>query len=108
MISIRPCLPTEWKMLQILNNEVFQDNLTYDPDLVADYALSEKGINYFKLVLKDKNSCCFIAEEDGKPVGYIVGNPKKYSYRKSRYFELDNMGVSPKYRSHGIGSKLIK
>jgi len=95
-------------MLQILNNEVFQDNLTYDPDLVADYALSEKGINYFKLVLKDKNSCCFIAEEDGKPVGYIVGNPKKYSYRKSRYFELDNMGVSPKYRSHGIGSKLIK
>ena len=108
MITIRLCLPTEWSTLQKLNDEVFQDNHKYDPDLVKDWALSDAGENYFQRILRDKNSCCFIASADKNPVGYIVGSPKKYSYRKSRYFEIDNMGVSPNYRSKGIGSKLIE
>lgn len=108
MITIRPCLSTDWNTLQKLNDEVFQDNLTYDPDIVVDGALSDKGKKYFQDVLHDKDSYCLIAEETGQPVGYIVGRPKKYSYRKGRYFEIDNMGVSPTHRSKGIGSKLIE
>lgn len=107
MITIRPANPNEWNTLQKLNDEVFIDNHTYDPDLKMDWAKSTSGETYFKNLLNNPGACCFIAENDGKPVGYIAAAPKKISYRKSEYFEIENMGVNPEYRSQGIGTQLI-
>lgn len=41
-------------------------------------------------------------------VGYIAASPKPFSYRKSTYLEVDNMGVIPEYRSQGIGGMLME
>jgi GNAT superfamily N-acetyltransferase len=108
VITIRLAKAEEWNILQKLNNEVFIDNYAYDPDLKMDWATSEAGEMYFKNLLANQNACCFIAEDDGKPIGYIAGAPKSIHYRKSRYFEIENMGVNPEYRSQGIGAKLIE
>lgn len=108
-MTIRNVLPNEWQALQVLNNEVFVDNSAYDPDLVTDWAHSEAGEQYFKELVEDKDCLCLVAEnEEGKLVGYIAAAPKPISYRKSKYLEIDNMGVIPAYRSQGVGTELIQ
>jgi ribosomal protein S18 acetylase RimI-like enzyme len=108
VINIRQAQKDEVEKLQSLDNEVFIADYQYDPDLNMDWAKSEKGKQYFSNLLKDSGSYCLIAENSGKAVGYLVASPKNISYRKSRCFEIQNMGVIPDYRSRGIGSMLIQ
>lgn len=108
MTSFRKANKNDIQILQNLNNEVFIDNSQYDSDLILDWALSEKGKNYFMKLVNNPESICFIAEENNYPVGYIALLPKKLSYRKSKCLEIENMGVIPQYRSKGIGSQLIQ
>ena len=107
MIDVRTADKNDLETLQDLNQEVFVDNQQYDLDLRMDWSKSEDGKNYFNKILGDQESCCFIAEENGQPTGYISASPRKVNYLKSKYFEIDNMGVLPKYRSQGVGSLLI-
>ena len=107
MISIRPATIDDVTILQKLNQEIFIDNQKYDNDLDMNWAVSEKGRTYFKSVLNDKNAICFIAVNSTKPIGYIACNIKDYSYRKSKYLEIQNMGVIPQFQSQGIGALLI-
>ncbi len=107
MITIRHADKNEVSDLQQLNNEVFIDNQKYDEDLDLNWAQSEKGKKYFTQLLSNPDSCCLIAEEDGKKIGYIAAGTKTVSYRKSRYMEIGDMGVIPGYRSKGIGRMLI-
>lgn len=98
----------EVRVLQNLNDEVFVDNHKYDPDLKLDWAQSETGEKYFTEVLNNPEAICLIAEEGGKPVGYLAATPKDFGYRLSKYIEIENMGVSPNSRSKGIGAQLVK
>lgn len=104
---IRTAHPDEWSKLQILNDEVFGDNIKYAPDLKRDWAFSDAGRSYFQELVKDPEQCCFVAEEEGKLVGYIAGAEKEFSYCKSRYFEIENMGVTASHRNRGVGSRLF-
>ena len=73
-----------------------------------DWAMGEKGKNYFTKSVSSNTSVCFIAEIDNKAVGYIAVGHKMTYFRKSRYLEVENVGVSPEFRSQGIGVELIK
>jgi len=105
---IRKATKDDIKTLQNLNDEVFVDNSKYDPDLKMDWAQSETGKEYFTDVVNNPNAICLITESEGKAIGYIAAGPKEFGYRLSKYLEIENMGVSPKHRSQGIGLKLIK
>lgn len=106
-VIIRLTRPNEVKTLQNLNNEVFIDNHQYDPDLKIDWALSDDGHKYFAELVNNRDAICLIAEVDDQPVGYLAASPKISDYRISKCIELENMGVSPNFRSAGIGTKLI-
>lgn len=107
MVNIRPANKNEVKLLQALNDEVFIDNHKYDKDLDMNWAQSDKGRAYFHELLNTPDACCLIAEEHGNAIGYIAARPKEVSYRKSKYLEIENMGVVPEYRSKGIGTLLM-
>jgi GNAT superfamily N-acetyltransferase len=107
-MNIRNVKPNEWKALQELNNEVFVDNAKYDPDIIRDWAFTEAGKKYYQELVNDLDSICFVAEEKGKLIGYLAAAPKPILFRKSRYLEVDNMGVLPRYRSQGVGKLLIE
>ncbi|HYD34699.1 MAG TPA: GNAT family N-acetyltransferase [Vitreimonas sp.] len=98
----------EGPALQLLNEEVFIDNHQYDPDLKLDWARSAEGEKYFQELVNDTNSCCIVADDLGKLAGYVAASPREFSYRHSRYLEVDNMGVSPAYRSQGLGGALMQ
>lgn len=108
MINIRVARTNEVKILQDLNNEVFIDNHKYEPDLNMDWAKSKFGKKYFTQLIKDQEKLCLIAEDDQKAIGYLAAGPKEASYLMSKYIEVENMGVIPEYRSHGVGSQLIQ
>jgi ribosomal protein S18 acetylase RimI-like enzyme len=108
MVQIRKCTTTEVTALQNLNNEVFINNVKYDNDLDLQWATSEKAKMYFTELLKDENALCLIAEDGDRKIGYLVAREKEIDYRKSSYFEIENMGVSPDYRSQGIGKLLME
>lgn len=105
---IRKALTNDVKVLQDLNDEVFIDNAKYDPDIKTDWAQSKDGKKYFTNIINDPNAICLIAEENSNVIGYISGSPMVREYCKSKYFEIENMGVHPNYRSKGIGSKLME
>ena len=106
-MTIRQARADDVKTLQILNDEVFVDNSKYDSDLKLDWAQSKTGETYFAKLLNNKQAICLIAEEDNKSIGYLAAVPKEFGYRLSKYIEIENMGVSPSYRSRGIGSRLV-
>lgn len=106
-MNIRLARKDEVKLLQNLNDLVFTDNSKYDSDLKMDWAQSDTDKEYFDSVLKNPDAICLIAEVKSKPIGYITAVPREFSYRLSKYIEIDNMGVSPEFRSKGIGSQLV-
>lgn len=107
-LTFKRAEPVDWSTIQKLNLEVFADSQKYDKFINMEWVMSEKGDNYFKKVTSNKDYFAFIAEMDQKAVGYLVGGLKKIEYRKVRTAEIENMGISPTYRSKGIGSKLIE
>ena len=107
-MTIRQARKDEVKKLQYLNQEVFIDNQKYDPDLIMDWAIGNQGKIYFTNLLTNSNAICLVAEAEDKLVGYIAAITKDFGYRKSKYLEIQNMGVIAEYRSKGIGSQLIQ
>ena len=107
-ISIRQATPADWRTIQKLNIEVFEDNYQYDDVLDLGWDTSFKGVAYFKKVTSNPKYYCIVAEIEGEPVGYLIGTERIYSYRTVRLAEIDNMGVTPAFRSKGIGIKLVE
>lgn len=107
-VKIRQANKDDWKIIQELNNQVFLNDKNNDDDLNLNWPYSPKGIKYYKDIAGSKWAKCLIAFFGNKPVGYIALAPKNWSYRKSKYVEIENMGVDREYRSQGIGKQLIE
>jgi ribosomal protein S18 acetylase RimI-like enzyme len=108
MIKIRKAQLEEYKAVQKLNFEVFEDNYKYDSDLNINWTFSEHGQKYFVNLFQDKDAVCFVAEENNVLIGYVAARMKHATYRNSKYLEISDIGVSPIYRSGGIGRQLLK
>jgi len=107
MVKIKKAESRDWKILQKLNNQVFLADKDHDDDLDMNWPFSKKGIGYYKELASGKYGHCLIAFSGKETVGYVAFAKKEFGYRKSKYVEIENMGVDPKYRSQGIGTKLI-
>jgi ribosomal protein S18 acetylase RimI-like enzyme len=107
MITIRHANTDEVKKLQDLNDKAFVANPGYDPDLVLDWAQSDIGKTYFTTLLSNSTHICLVAEDGNRLVGYIAAAPKVIPHRKSRYIEIENLGVVPEYQAKGVGTQLM-
>lgn len=107
-VSIKTATPEDWKLIQQLNYQVFESDSANDDDLDLEYPFSDKGQQYYKNLAGGEYGKCFIAYINEAPVGYAAIAVKDFGYRKSKYVEVENMGVDPKYRSQGIGKLLME
>ena len=108
MITIRKARINEVKKLQDLNDDAFSSNPEFDPDLVLDWAQSDLGKNYFTNTINDPKDLLLVAEDGNKLIGYIGASPKEIDYRKSKYVEVDNLGVAKAYRRKGVATLLME
>ena len=108
MITIRQATIEDWGKLRELNQKIFVNNPSFDKDLIVDFALTPQGENFFKEGITRQDGCCLIAEENDHMIGYTNGGAKEIPYRKSKYFEIDNLGIIPELKGKGLGKQLLE
>lgn len=106
-IDIREANMNDLIHIQNLNNSLFDlEYNNYDSTLKLGWPFEKEGKEYF--IDRINNNLIFVAEINGKIVGYLAGNIlEEISYSVETFAELDNMYIDTNYRGYGIGSKLI-
>jgi ribosomal protein S18 acetylase RimI-like enzyme len=67
----------------------------------------EEGDEYYSRLVSGDHSVCFLAEMEGKPVGYLVGYATDAtSLRPIKLAELESMFVHQEFRGQGTGTAL--
>lgn len=108
-MKIRKATINDLKRIQELNFLLFEkEKKEYDKFLNLDWTFGEVGTKCFKKHLTGKDSCAFVAEDNGEIIGYLAGGEiKAEDYRNiSKIAELDYMFVLKEYRRRGVGGML--
>ncbi len=106
-VKIRKSVSADWSIIQKLNFEVYVNSYQFDKFMDPDDPHSKTSKKEFQDDVVNPNKFCMIVEIDGKAVGYLVGLESNLPWRTNRRGEINHMGVSPSYRSHGIGTMLV-
>lgn len=106
-INVRKATLQDLTSIQKLNNNLFDlEYNNYDDTLKVGWPFEEEGKKYFEDIIN--NEIVFVAETDGKIVGYLAGSIcEQISYITETFAELDNMCIDDKYRRFGIGTLLM-
>ena len=111
MIDIRRAVKEDFEILEELYRELEEDGVFYQPQ---HFVLSPKGARseYMAGILGSDNQALFVAEDDGKVIGFahvvlIRSNP--FSCRKPELaMYLQDLVVTAEYRNRGIGSMFME
>lgn len=106
-ITLRKTSAEDWQIIQKLNSEVFVHDAPYDKYLIEQWPFSEVGIAYYKRIVSSRAYCCYLALDDSVIIGHIVGGVHEKDTRSVRSLEIKEIGVTPAYRSKGVGSLLM-
>lgn len=106
-MEIRSATIDDFENLVELNKAIYVNNPSFDDDLNPDFMDTKEGKEYIWESITDPNGICLVAEEDGKLLGYTSGSHKPFPWRKSKYFELINLGIIPEAKGKGLGKTLL-
>jgi GNAT superfamily N-acetyltransferase len=106
-IIIRKAVIEDLSSLLAINYSSFEANAQYDPYIDMNWIHSRNAQWHFRKAITKEGHYAIVAEVDGKSVGFLFLSPKRYTYRKVKMIELDIVAVLPKYRSQGVGEKLL-
>lgn len=112
-MKIRPFKPEDREELRNLYRELYGE---FQPSIFPDelkkfeeYADLEESINWLLEQEKKEKWRSFVAEKDGKLVGFATGRIGKFhQYKLSQYGEIVNFYLQKPYRHQGIGKQLIE
>jgi len=109
-VVIRKAKEDDLKDIQELSQQLFIHDQEFIPYLDMNWSYEGIGVNYFKDKISGKTGVCFIADVDGKIVGYLTGGlVKSDSWRTIvKMTELDSMIVADKFRGQKIGKILFE
>lgn len=106
-ITIRQATIDDIPMLLGINFSSFEANAGFDKYIDMNWIHTDNAKKHFTTAITDKDHYAIVAEEEGKPIGFITLAPKELAYRTVKTIELDILAVLPDYRSKGIGSLLL-
>lgn len=110
-MEIRKARKEDLKEMMDLSYRLFSqfEKLDANDGLIKGYFGSKRQYNDLLKVMKKEKFCFFVAESDGKIIGwlsvFIENNWPMYKIRKKGHFDL--LIVHPNYRNKGIGKKLV-
>jgi ribosomal protein S18 acetylase RimI-like enzyme len=105
---IRVATLDDLPVLSDLGTELMISEMDFDPDYNQQWYHSAAGKKYLYKEVSGRNHICFLAEVDGKAVGYASCRLLPVdSSRPFKRAELDNLIISEQYRKHGIGHELF-
>jgi ribosomal protein S18 acetylase RimI-like enzyme len=108
VIQIRRAKLDDLAALQQLGTELMQSDRRFDPLFKEDWYFTEPGKKYILKKIRGRNHVCFVAEKEGRLLGYATGSVNKAeTWRPVKRSELGNLYVVAAYRRHGIGHQLF-
>ena len=110
-VNIREAVLGDERRLAELNGCVQKLHVASRPDSFKPSDIDEVA-EWFKTFLESVSSHIWIAEEQGKVVGYVTSIVHERAEtpfcHARRWCEIDQIGVDPGFRRRGIGSALIQ
>lgn len=109
-MKIREATKKDKTFLKKLLWESLKEERQFNNDIDLKGGKNFLNKNFGELFKNSKESAEFVAEEDGKIVGFIGGNIEKKSefYRNRKIGAIYDLIVEKGYRNRGIGTELIK
>jgi len=105
-ITIRPLRRGDYKRIREIERASVDEYLQYLKETrEIDTVAPSVRPAYFEHYLKMGSS--FVAEADGKIVGYILSQPTSFVHSRRKELSLEYVVVSPEHRRRGIGSELL-
>ena len=108
-MNIRLANTEDIKALQKLYYELEKDAVRFQPE---HFVHGERDAGFFEPIFAADNQDIFVAEEDGKIVGFahvmILEQKRVPCLKPERVIYLQDLDVSEELRSRGIGAKLIE
>jgi len=106
---IRIATKEDIKDLQSLYYELENDAVTFQPE---HFVHGERNEEFFSIIFNSENQDILVAEQDNKIVGFahvvILEQKKVPCLIPEKVIYLQDLDVSEKLRSQGIGAKLIE
>mgnify|MGYP001615663884 CR=1 FL=1 len=106
-IFIRQATIKDVPTLLAINLSSFNANATYDSHIDMNWVHTDHAKNHFVKAVSELGHYTIIAEVEDKVVGFLMLGPKHLVHRKVKMIELDILAILPKFRSKGIGAKLM-
>ncbi len=109
-MKIRKAGIDDLETLQRFNQELcLKENMEFDKTIDTEYSSTDSAIRYYKKSIENDSYISLIAEEEGVPIGYLIGVIyKSEGYRNILDLgEVQNMYVQEDLRGKGIGSALM-
>lgn len=109
MITIREAGEADVETIVGFNHALFQEDAgSRDATVNVDWAV-DNGRSYFRDFMAKNGRCCWLAESEGRAVGYLAGYVRPAnSYHLVKTAELESMYIHADYRSQGVGTALAQ
>ena len=111
-MNIRQAISTDALHLSSLCMDVQRLHAEHHPDVFQMPQSEDFALSFFEEMLLDPNVRIFIAEENGKAVGYIlcklVERPVNPFTFAARSLHVDQIGVRAEVRGQGVGRVLLQ
>lgn len=108
-IGFRQAVAADADVVVALNAALFREDAGERDPFIDQTWPDREGRAYFAEVLADPGGVCYLATSDDEPVGYLIGRiSEPSSVRPVRVAELESMYVHDRFRSQGLGRRLVE
>jgi len=109
-ISLREAKIADFASLVALSSQLLEYDKAFDKSIDLNWLGTKSGSDFLRERLEGKNGVVFLAEDAKNPIGYaVIGLVEAESYRNIKVVaELEEIFVSEKYRSVGVGRRLVE
>jgi ribosomal protein S18 acetylase RimI-like enzyme len=111
-MEIRSATPEDRLILSALCRDVQSLHAEHHPQVFKMPRSDDFALGFFDEMLATPEITAYIAEEEGRPMGYIlcrlVDRPENAFTHAARYLLVDQISVRPDAQRKGIGTALLR
>lgn len=107
-IRIRRAKREDVPAISALSQRLFEHERQYTDEFDMGWSEGKDGKEFFTKRIGSRSSFVFLAEFDGRIVGYILIKIDRFAWRSyNPIAEITNLSVDPMYRGQRVGTKLL-
>jgi ribosomal protein S18 acetylase RimI-like enzyme len=110
-MHIRQAVPADSLILSSLCRDVQGLHAEHHPESFKMPQSDEFAVAFFDEMLADPAASLFIAEENGRAIGYIIcklfERPENLFHYVHRFLQIEHIAVRPDAQQHGAGTALM-